>query len=771
MRMLRLILGALLVVLSAPPTHAATYYWNPASGNDSYNGCCPTFTSGSNGPWKSLKQVRNVGLTGGNTVNIVVGNYTRSQYQALANDYPVWNQTQSRGSAGAPLIIQSDPAGGGTRARFDGEADGLWVNFVPNGAGAYYIIIQNIEFQHYTGGVVGIGNGSTAFGGSQIASRIAVIGNYMHDLYQSGASTTGTIASDHIIFKDNIVSTNAVNYTSGAADHIYYLSHGSQYIVVDNNYSEKIGGHVVQGWGNFDASWSSINWIIRRNTMVNTQKSAIIAAGSVYNNIYAYNNTCYNEANTYPAIAGASGITSSEGCISFHLGQTSITNTHVKNNLSYGYVDAATVSGLLWSDSGFSPTSPFELDYNWWGYVGGGGSAYRWLGTAYTSNAAFQAATIYGDNDKEGDPKFTNPAAGFRDFTLQPTSPAIDAGTTLTTANGAGTASNSLTVFEAGYFHDGYGLIAGDTIQVGSVTTTITGISGNVLTVSPAISWSNGAAVSLPYNGSKPDMGAFETTPTAATQLAITAQPVSTTPATTLAPIVVQARKTDGSLDTTSTAAVTLTLSGGPGFFVGALAGETQVFLTPQTGRYVRLVSVADLGGSPYTSAAEIAVFGSSRPIAQAGTSVTSVSSQDPSFPATNALDSNTSTYWYSKFTGGTDPHPHTLVLDLGATYAVNGWTYLPFQDPDTRGRITQYTLEVSTNGTTWGTALTDPQLTGTLTVNAVAGVATFSTLQFGTMALNYRLTASSPGLTAAQSTAFDITQAGPQGVAVKRTP
>lgn len=481
---------------------AATYWWNPATGLDTNNGLS------SSTPWKSLKKVRDAGLTGGNTVNIVVGNYTRSQYQAAANDYPVWNQTQSRGSAGAPLVIQSDPAGGGTRAKFDGQGDGLWVNFLPNGAGPYYIVIKNIEFTNYAGGAINIGNSGTAFGGSQIATYLAVLDCYFHDFTQAGAAVTGTIAADHVIFKGNRVIKNAIGYTSGAADHVYYLSHGSNYIVITGNYAETIGGYHVHGWGGFDASWSSNNWIIRQNVTVNDQRAAVLVAGSIFSNLYIYQNTTYSEAATYPAIAGSSGITSAQAHISFHNGQISLTNTHVKNNLSYGSIDAGT--GLVWSDAGFAPTNPFELDYNWWGYVGGGGAAYRWLNTAYTSNAAFQAATIYGDHDREGDPKFTNPASGVRDFTLQSTSTAIDTGTFLTTAVGAGTASTALTVGDAGYFHDGYGLIQGDTIQVGSALTVITGISGNTLTISPAISWVNGANVSLSYNGTAPDMGAFE---------------------------------------------------------------------------------------------------------------------------------------------------------------------------------------------------------------------------------------------------------------------
>jgi hypothetical protein len=61
-------------------------------------------------------------------------------------------------------------------------------------------------------------------------------------------------------------------------------------------------------------------------------------------------------------------------------------------------------------------------------------------------------------------------------------------------------------------------------------------------------------------------------------------------------------------------------------------------------------------------------------------------------------------------------------VLDLGAPYVVNGWTYLPHQLSDLDGHVTQYELYVSTDGTTWGTALTNPLLTGTVSRAAVGG-------------------------------------------------
>jgi hypothetical protein len=108
-------------------------------------------------------------------------------------------------------------------------------------------------------------------------------------------------------------------------------------------------------------------------------------------------------------------------------------------------------------------------------------------------------------NNIQADPRLN------ADFTLQSTSPCIDAGAWLTNTNGVGSGSN-IKVHDAGYFCDGFNLIDGDRIMVGSNEVTVTNVNydTNTLTVTPSISWSNNAPVSLTYNGNAPDIGAFE---------------------------------------------------------------------------------------------------------------------------------------------------------------------------------------------------------------------------------------------------------------------
>src|SRR5712691_9057637 len=71
----------------------------------------------------------------------------------------------------------------------------------------------------------------------------------------------------------------------------------------------------------------------------------------------------------------------------------------------------------------------------------------------------------------------------------------------------------------------------------------------------------------------------------------------------------------------------------------------------------------------------------------------------------TNVIDGNTTTFWHTEWYQRTAPLPHTLVLDLGGQYQVDGFRYLPRQDGLSNGTIAGYQFYVSTDGVTWGTA------------------------------------------------------------------
>ena len=136
----------------------------------------------------------------------------------------------------------------------------------------------------------------------------------------------------------------------------------------------------------------------------------------------------------------------------------------------------------------------------------------------------------------DGDPKFIN-ISGVPDpdnptqydFTLHSNSGAIDGGTYLTKAKGAGSNSTTLKVDDAKYFQDGWGNGAGggasveaDWIRVGTPSSPVQirsiNYDQNTITLSSPITWADNAYVwlhkksdgAIVFNGSAPDQGAYE---------------------------------------------------------------------------------------------------------------------------------------------------------------------------------------------------------------------------------------------------------------------
>src|SRR5262249_41032301 len=77
---------------------------------------------------------------------------------------------------------------------------------------------------------------------------------------------------------------------------------------------------------------------------------------------------------------------------------------------------------------------------------------------------------------------------------------------------------------------------------------------------------------------------------------------------------------------------------------------------------------------------------------------VVSVDSQDMiggNYAATNALDGNPATFWHTEWAQQLAPLPHTLVLDLGAQYQVDGFRYLPRQAGKSNATTAHYQFSV----------------------------------------------------------------------------
>jgi hypothetical protein len=263
----------------------------------------------------------------------------------------------------------------------------------------------------------------------------------------------------------------------------------------------------------------------------------------------------------------------------------------------------------------------------------------------------------------------------------------------------------------------------------------------------------------FPYNGSLPDIGAFESGVVVSPKtLVFSIQPVDTVESTFIPLVKVEVRNSNGSLDTTSTDVIHLALS--------------------------------DTQGTPVLT-------------------FVSTDNFDISHPGELAVDLNSATFWHTEYLGSPPDHPHFLILDLGGLYSINGLNYLPRQDGGTGGNIAGYQVHVSSNGSTWGSAVASGtwaagsalktasftavlgryirltstsgpfiyasaaevtvstasalpgSLTGTVDVAAVSGASSFTTLKITAPGIGYRLVASTPGNSAilpGLSNLFNIT-------------
>lgn len=76
--------------------------------------------------------------------------------------------------------------------------------------------------------------------------------------------------------------------------------------------------------------------------------------------------------------------------------------------------------------------------------------------------------------------------------------------------------------------------------------------------------------------------------------------------------------------------------------------------------------------------------------------------SEQPGYPAQNAVDGNPATIWHTAWGDHAAKHPHWLVVDLQQPVELTGLKYLPRQDM-TNGRIAQFAVYVSPDGVNWG--------------------------------------------------------------------
>lgn len=93
--------------------------------------------------------------------------------------------------------------------------------------------------------------------------------------------------------------------------------------------------------------------------------------------------------------------------------------------------------------------------------------------------------------------------------------------------------------------------------------------------------------------------------------------------------------------------------------------------------------------------------------LAPAGWKVVLPAAEEPGFPADDAIDADTGTYWKVRAATGESP-PRTLTVDMGGPQRIAGFAYLPRQDWNPMSMVDRCRFETSLDGITWTVQVQD---------------------------------------------------------------
>ena len=296
------------------------------------------------------------------------------------------------------------------------------------------------------------------------------------------------------------------------------MGRGAEHNVVEHNTFYETNGNLGDGnTHGIRLSSGSKYTIVRHNVIYNVDRNAITlgtseARNTEYNAVY--NNTIHN--------SGAS-CKSTEADIQL---KSTYTGRMMRfNSFCNNIVHAIPKTGIIIMDSSTAWENVYENGFRANVIHGTGVDVtkgvnvnYSWINiNHYTIQEAQNAFPAEFKYNIDVDPLFENTAS--HDFQLKAGSRAVNAGdwlTTITSASGSGTSFN---VAQSQFFMDGFGIVEGDLIQLEGQTqrARITNVnySNNIITVDTNLNWIDGQGVSLNYEGTAPDIGAYEYAPPA----------------------------------------------------------------------------------------------------------------------------------------------------------------------------------------------------------------------------------------------------------------
>ncbi len=393
--------------------------------------------------------------------------------------------------------------------------------------GATRIIIRNnvihghyldaVRFDHSFGLLrEGLIEGNLLYG-SLSSDGIQFNADFFSPDYPNDMSNCGTVIRNNIIYgnAENGIDLKGTCRILIEGNHVFGNrgDNDGPYAVPENcgaSEEDRCGGAAIMR-----GKRPSSRDVVIRNNVVYDSKAGIVIGGDgwvVYNNTIVGNNRDYTGPNS------AFVATDKPHFSGVALRSSAFDNVAVKNNIIGNHFDTevnfggssvkADIDGNLY----FNTSNP-EFSYlsnpwtaltftNWASTISG------WSGISGDEANSFVAAS----------PLFVSvpdfPTMGNSyDFSLTSSSPAINAGVSLTHTTGSGSGTQ-VSVQSARYFSEGMNIVAGDLIRIEGTGTDVTVVgvdyAQNQLTIDQSVSWTNGAGVSLAYSGAAPDIGAYE---------------------------------------------------------------------------------------------------------------------------------------------------------------------------------------------------------------------------------------------------------------------